>query len=153
MGIMVLGVSIKPAPAAIACTNVNRRPQTVCMGLLYQIRLSITQTLCGQVNRDKAAAAASVDGDARTMEVEGVGYSIGHNGNPITGSSILRLPVGVTEADLFVVYDKSVFALPAQVPNWWYQPLTNEPTYTAVSLPYTSSFRIPATQPWLVMFV
>lgn len=76
----------------------------------YQRRLPATQTLRRQMNRDKAPTAASVDCDAGAMEVEGVGYSVCHDGNPVASRGILGLPVRISEADLLVVCLLLIFA-------------------------------------------
>ena len=76
----------------------------------YQRGLPATQTLRRQMNRDKAPTAASVDCDTGAMEVEGVGYSVCHNGNPVASRGILGLPVRISEADLLVVCLLSIFA-------------------------------------------
>lgn len=52
---------------------------------------------------NQASAAASVNRHAGPVEIEKVGYAVCHDCNAISGGSVLRLPIWVSEANLFVV--------------------------------------------------
>lgn len=55
------------------------------------------------MNRHKTATAACVNSHAGAMKVEEVRDSICHNGNAVSSSSVLRLPIRISETDLLVV--------------------------------------------------
>ena len=56
------------------------------------------------MNRHKTTAAAGINRHAGSVEVEKVRDAVCHDGDAISGSSVLRLPVGVSEAHLFIVW-------------------------------------------------
>ena len=54
--------------------------------------------------RDETPAATSINRHAWAVKIEEIGDPVGHYGNTIARRSILRLPIRITKANLFIIF-------------------------------------------------
>lgn len=93
-----------PAPAARACVSSSQQSYVFFWNhASYQRGFAIAETLHCKMNRDETATASGIDRHTRSMEIERIRNTIGHDGDAITCRGILWLPVRVSKTNLFVV--------------------------------------------------
>lgn len=103
MGMMVLGVRIRPAPPANPYPTISAWPCATWTEHTHKIRLATSQVVDSLVNTHQRGAAARVDGLTGALEVEKIRDTICHDGDAIPRGAIRRRGLRVSHGDLLVV--------------------------------------------------